>query len=85
MKIGKLKLETVAPDAARLLSSTGLSVAEMRRMLSGPIPPHLLARALSACIAEEIATAELARCIVEEGVQKMRAAIAKLYAEVDGE
>lgn len=80
MKIGKLKLETVVPDAERLLSSTGLSVAEMRRMLSGSLSASLIARALHACTAGEIHAVELARHIAENDVNAIRIAVAELYA-----
>ena len=79
MKIGKLTLETAIPDAGRLLSSTGISVAEMRRMLSGRLHAPMLAKALHACLAEPIHIAELARHIIEEGLDEARAKIAKLY------
>jgi hypothetical protein len=61
MKIGKLTLETVAPNAERLISSTGLSVAEMRRMLAGSISPSLIARGLNACLTEPMGVALLAQ------------------------
>jgi hypothetical protein len=77
MKIGKLKLETVAPDEARLLSSTGLSVAEMYRMLAGTVSTSVLARAANACLEQPMHVAELSREIA--GDPKAQAAIAEIY------
>jgi hypothetical protein len=79
MKIGKLTLETAAPNAERLLSSTGLSVAEMRSMLSGSLAAHLLARAINACLEEALEVASLAEAIAEHGVEAVREEVLKLY------
>jgi hypothetical protein len=81
MKIGKLTLETVAPNAERLLSSTGLSVAEMRSMLSGSLAAHLLARAINACLEEAREVASLAEAIAGHGIEAVREEVLKLYAE----
>jgi hypothetical protein len=83
MKIGNLDLEVGAPDAERLLSSTGLSVAEMREHLRSTTAPGLIARALAACIGEGEAIAGLARSIAEHGVRAARAEILKLYDEAE--
>lgn len=66
MKIGNLTLETVEPNEALLLSSTGLSAAEMAQMLARPTSPSLLARALNACLAEPMPHAELARAVASD-------------------
>jgi hypothetical protein len=79
MKLGKLTLETAAPDAERLLSSTGLSIAEMRSMLSGSLAAHLLARAINACLEEAREIASLAEAIAEHGIEAAREEVLKLY------
>jgi hypothetical protein len=81
MRVGKLTLETAAPNAERLLSSTGLSIAEMRSMLSGSLAAHLLARAINACLEEAREVASLAHEIAEHGLEIVRAEVAQLYAE----
>jgi hypothetical protein len=80
MKIGKLTLETVEPNEVRLISSTGLSVAEMRRMLAGSISPSLIARGLNACLTEPMGVALLAREIA--GDPDARFAVGALYGVV---
>jgi hypothetical protein len=80
MKIGKLTLETVAPNAERLISSTGLSIAEMRSMLAGSValtfsrvPSTLVSR-------RRWASPSLAQAIAEHGIEAVRAeARFKLY------
>lgn len=81
MKIGEIELEAGAPDAERLLASTGLSVAEMLQRLRSSVPAHLLARAIHACAAEAEGVAALARAIAAEGVETVRAQALKLYEE----
>lgn len=83
MQIGDLTLETVAPNAERLLSSTGLSVVEMRSILSGPVMEHLLARAINACLEQGLEIALLAQAIAEEGVESVKAEVVKLYSETE--
>jgi hypothetical protein len=79
MKIGKLTLETVAPNAERLISSTGLSIAEMRSTLAGSVAAHILARAVNACLEEAMEVASLAQAIAEHGIEAVRAEALKLY------
>jgi hypothetical protein len=79
MRVGKLTLETAAPNAERLLSSTGLSVAEMRSMLSGSLAAHLLARAINACLEEAREVASLAEAVAEHGIEAVREEVLKLY------
>jgi len=79
VKIGKLKLETAAPDEARLLSGTGLSVAEMGQYLRRSCSAGTVAAALEACIADPPHRHALAELIAAAGVEKVRRQLLGLY------
>jgi hypothetical protein len=84
MRIGKLKLTTAAPDAERLLASTGLSRAEMRAQLGGYPIAGVVAAALNACLAEPMPTGELAMAIAAAGLEPVRVRVADLYEAAEG-
>lgn len=71
-----------APDEARLLSSTGVSRAEMARMLSGHCLAGTVASALLACAAgdELPSRADLARAIAADGVAAVKEKVARIYS-----
>lgn len=81
IKIGKLALKTGAPDEARLLSSSGCSAAEMRRLLAGPCLASTIAAALLACATGEQLPrlSALATAIADAGCEAVRRRVLKLY------
>lgn len=79
IKIGELSFETGAPNAERLLESTGQTIGAMRELLDGHLIAGTVARALSACIKAEHDINELACAIAAEGVAEVKLLVRELY------
>lgn len=82
--IGNIELDVGAPDEARLLASTGQSVASMRGLLDQKIMPGLVAAALHACAVvkeDMISIHDLAVRIERAGVDEVRAIVRDLFGD----
>lgn len=75
----KLTLEAAAPDEARLLSGTGLSVAEMGAQLRASCHAGTVASALEVCLADPPHRSALAQIVGLAGVDQVRSQLVKLY------
>jgi hypothetical protein len=77
--IGRLKLDATAPDADKLLSSTGLSVPEMAAQLHGPASAGQVAQALDACLTDGPHHVEIATRIDADDLADVRSQVAAIY------
>lgn len=83
IKIGKLELATgeVPGDLDdRLLAATGMSAAEIGRMIAQPCSAQTLAAAIEPMLAEPLHRVELARLIAAAGPGKVRPQVVRLFS-----
>jgi hypothetical protein len=81
VNIGELELETAVPEDLddRLISSTGMSAAEIGRALAAPCSAQLVASALEPMLTAPMHRVTLTRLIANAGVERARRQVAKLY------
>lgn len=83
MKIGRLTLETAAPDDldARLLAVTGCSAAEIRAILPEATIASFVAQALVPFVKDAPPLADLSVAIAVAGLAEVRSQVIKLYEQ----